>query len=80
MDNNRTARGIKSFVIGRKNLVFANCTQNNTVIFRLIAAAKKTVLAISYSLAWVWETASTLGRSIEHWTEPLIPSNAPMSC
>ena len=59
LSNNRAEHGIKPFVIGRKNLLFANTLlgpQISTVIFNLIETAKKTVFAPVCFLVLVLES------------------------
>lgn len=57
-NNNRAERSIKPFVIGRKNLLFANILlrpQTSAVIFSLIETTKKTVFAPSAFWSGFWK-------------------------
>ena len=83
LSNNRAERSIKSFVIGRKNFLFANTplgAQASGVIYSLIETAKEIGLDSFRYLTWVLETAPTLDRTMEGWAVLLLPQNAPESC
>ncbi|MDE6280610.1 MAG: transposase [Oscillospiraceae bacterium] len=83
LSNNRAERSIKPFVIGRKNFLFANTplgAQGSTVIYSLIETAKETGLDPFRYLTWVYQTAPTLDRTMEHWANLLLPANAPIDC
>ena len=80
--NNRAARSIKPFVIGRKNFHFANTplgAQVSAVICSLIETAKETGLDPFNYLTWVLETAPMLERIVVGWAVPMLPANAPGS-
>ncbi len=83
LSNNRAERSIKSFVIGRKNFLFANIplgAQVSAVIYSLIEAARETGLDPFCYLTWVLETPPTLDRIVGEQTVPLLLANAPESC
>ena len=66
--NNRAERGIKPFVIGRKNFIFASTplgVQASGVFYSLIETVKKTGLYPFHYLTWVLETAPTLDRTLK---------------
>lgn len=67
LSNNRAERRIKSFVIGRKNFLFANIplgAQVSTVIYSMIETARETGLDHFCYLTWVLETTPTLNRTV----------------
>lgn len=81
--NNRAERGIKPFVIGRKNFLFANTllgAQAGAVIYSLIETAEETGLESFRYLTWALQTAPTLDRTVEGWAVPLLPANEPEFC
>lgn len=81
LSNNRAERRIKSFVIGRKNFLFANIplgAQVSTVIYSMIETARETGLDHFCYLTWVLETTPTLNRTVGG-AMPLLPANAPES-
>ena len=83
LSNNRAERGIKPFVIGRKNFLFANTplgAQASAVIYSLIETAKETGVDPFRYLTWVLKTAPTLNHTLEGWAVPLLPANAPEFC
>lgn len=80
MSNTRAECGIKPFVIGSKDSLFANTplgTQASAVIYSLIKTAKETKLDRFRYLTWVLETAPMLDHTLEGWAVPLLPVNAP---
>ncbi len=83
LSSNRAERNIKPFVIGRKNILFANSplgTQGSAVIYSLIETAKETGLDPYRYLVWSLEQAPRLARAGEGWAEKLLPANAPAEC
>ena len=83
LSNNRAERSIKTFVIGRKNFLFANTplgAQDSAVIYSLIETAKETGLDPFRYLTWVLKNAPGLDRNVEDWAESLLPANAPLDC
>ena len=83
LSNNRAERGIKPFVIGRKNFLFANTplgAQGSAVIYSLIETAKETGLDPYRYLVWVLRQAPRLAAVNEDWAERLTPATAPDDC
>ena len=80
--NNRAERSIKSFVIDRKNFLFANTpegAQSSAVIFSLIETAKENGLDPYRYLVWVLQTAPTMAGDPD-WAKKLTPGRAPETC
>lgn len=83
LSNNRAERSIKSFVIARKNFLFANTpsgAQSSAIIFSLIETAKENGLDPYRYLTYVLNTAPNLDRSKVSWAALLLPANAPEAC
>lgn len=83
MSNNRAERGIKPFVIGRKNFLLANTpneARGSAVIFSMIETAKENRLDPYHYLVWVLQSAPNLALSGPGWAERLLPENAPEEC
>jgi hypothetical protein len=83
LSNNRAERGIKPFVMGRKNWLFANTpagAQSSAVIYSLIETAKESCLDPYRYLLWALKSAPALAQADENWAEKLIPANAPDIC
>lgn len=78
LSNNRAERGIKPFVIDRKNFLFANTpsgAKGSAVIFSLIQTALENGLEPWKYLTWLMQTAN-----LPENVEALLPWNAPQEC
>ena len=83
LSNNLAERSIKPFVIGRKNLLFANTprgAQGSAVIYSMIETAKASGLDPYRYLTWVLTNAPILAASGKNWAASLLPANAPNDC
>ncbi|MBR6413574.1 MAG: IS66 family transposase [Oscillospiraceae bacterium] len=83
LSNNRAERGIKPFVISRKNFLFANTAngaQSCAILFSLIETAKESKLDPCRYLTWVLKEAPKRSRSDPDWAKTLTPQNAPPDC
>lgn len=83
LSNNRAERGVKPFVMGRKNWLFANTeggAQSSAMIYGLIETAKENGLDPYRYLTWVLTKEPILVAEDKEWTAQLLPSNAPASC
>ena len=83
LSNNRTERGIKHFVIGQKNFLFANTplgTRSSALIYSLIEIAKETALDPFRYLTWLLKNAPELNCNVDGWAQPLLPAYAPADC
>ena len=78
MDNNRSERSIKPFVIGRKNWLFANTPRGATssaIIYSIIETAKENGLNPMVYLTYLFEQLPQL----TNWTDPEIDEFLPWS-
>ena len=78
LSNNRAERGIKPFVIDRKNFLFANTpsgAKGSAVMFSLIQTALENGLEPWSYLTWLMQTADVMDN-----VEALLPWNAPQKC
>ena len=83
LSNNRAERSIKSFVIDRKNFLFANTPSGATssaVIFSLIQTAIENGLDPYRYLSWLMSTAAEMDLSQPENVLLLLPGNAPAEC
>jgi len=84
ISNNRAERSIKSFVIGRKNWLFANTPRGaraSAILFSIIETAKENGLNPYEYLAYVWRNAPNWDiRSNVNNLERLLPWFVPVSC
>jgi len=63
LDNNRSERSIKPFVIGRKNWMFSNTTRGakaSAIIYSIVETAKENGLHPFYYLSYLFETLPQL--------------------
>ncbi len=70
LSNNRSERSIKSFVIARKNFLFANASagaESSAVLFNLIEAAKEEGLDPYRYLVWVSQEAPKRAMNDPSW-------------
>ena len=75
ISNNRAERSIKSYVIDRKNFLFANTPSGaigSAVMFSLIMTALENKLD---PLTWLMKNSDTVKD-----VEELLPRNAPVDC
>ena len=78
ISNNRAERSIKSYVIDRKNFLFANTPSGATgsaVMFSLIMTALENKLDPWRYLTWLMKNSDTVKD-----VEELLPWNAPVDC
>jgi len=85
IDNNRSERSIKPFVIGRKNWLFANTPKGATasaVIYSIIETAKENGLNPFAYLQFVFETMPSIGASDNTGFDAILPwsHSLPNSC
>ncbi len=81
IDNNRAERSIKSFVIGRKNWLFANTPSGakaSATVFSIIETAKENDLDPYEYLKYVFTKAPNLKESES--IDILLPWNVPDCC
>jgi transposase len=77
LSNNRAERSIKSFVIDRKNFLFANTPRGadaSAVIFSLIETAKETGVDPFGYLTYVFRTAPSIDINDQEAVKSLLPS------
>jgi transposase len=83
ISNNRAERGIKPFVMGRKNFLFANVPKGaeaSAVIYSLIETAKENGLDPYRYLTWLMHKAPKLDMDAHDQVAMLMPVNAPVEC
>ena len=83
LSNNLAERSIKSFVIGRKNFLFANTpwgAQGSAVIYSMIETAKESGLDPYRYLTWLLTNAPVLAARDDSWADKFLPANAPADC
>ena len=83
ISNNRAERGIKPFVMGRKNFLFANVPKGaeaSAVIYSLIETAKENGLDPYRYLTWLMREAPKLDMRADEQVARLMPVNAPEEC
>ena len=83
ISNNRAERGIKPFVMGRKNFLFANVPKGaeaSAVIYSLIETAKENGLDPYRYLTWLMHEAPKLDMDAHDQVVMLMPVNAPVDC
>ena len=83
ISNNRAERGIKPFVMGRKNFLFANVPKGaeaSAVIYSLIETAKENGLDPYRYLTWLMHEAPKLDMGAHDQVAMLMPVNAPVEC
>ena len=83
ISNNRAERGIKPFVMGRKNFLFANVPKGaeaSAIIYSLIETAKENGLDPYRYLTWLMHEAPKLDMGTEEQVARLMPVNAPVEC
>jgi transposase len=83
ISNNLAERSIKPFVMGRKNLLFANTpsgAKGSATMFSLIETARENGLDPYWYLTWVFQTAPNLDLQDSDAVQSLLPWSAPESC
>ena len=83
LSNNRAERSIKSFVMGRKNFLFANTpagAHSSAVIYSIIETAKENGLDPYRYLLWIFQTAPKLAQTGSDWASHLLPLLAADEC
>ena len=76
LDNNRSERAIKPFVIGRKNWLFANTPRGATssaIIYSLIETAKENGLNPTAYLTYLFEQLPNINRKDPKAVDELLP-------
>lgn len=85
IDNNRSERSIKPFVISRKNFLFANTpkgARSSAIIFSIVETAKENGLNPFYYLTYLFEELPNLDTTDESQLDRLLPwsSAIPEEC
>jgi transposase len=85
IDNNRSERSIKPFVIGRKNWLFANTPRGaraSTVIYSIVETAKENGLNPFAYLSYLFEKLPNLDTNDQNTLDALLPWSAtlPITC
>jgi transposase len=85
IDNNRSERSIKPFVIGRKNWLFANTPRGakaSAIIYSIIETAKENRLHPFYYLTYLLEKLPQLSDHEEEALDKLLPwsPSIPLTC
>jgi transposase len=85
IDNNRSERSIKPFVIGRKNWLFANTTRGaraSATIYSLIETAKENNLNPFTCLTYLFEKLPNMDTKDKDALDQLMPwsSSIPLVC
>ena len=83
ISNNRAERGIKPFVMGRKNFLFANVPKGaeaSAVIYSLIETAKENGLDPYRYLTWLMHEVPKRDMNANDQVAMLMPVNAPVEC
>ena len=85
LDNNRSERSIKPFVIGRKNRMFSNTPRGATAsatIYSIIESAKENGLNPFTYLQYLFEKLSNMNLKVPGTVDELLPwsSTLPSEC
>jgi len=76
IDNNRSERSIKPFVIGRKNWLFANTPRGaraSAIIYSIIETAKENKLNPFTYLTYLFETLPNIDTNDPNALDDLLP-------
>lgn len=76
IDNNRSERSIKPFVIGRKNWMFSNTprgAKGSAVMYSLVETAKENGLSPYHYLRYLFETMPNMDLSITEEIDRILP-------
>lgn len=83
LSKNLAELSIKTFVMGRKDWLFANTlagSQSSAVIYSLIEIAKENDLDPYRYLVWLLNNAPSLSQTDEAWAESFLSVNTPQEC
>jgi transposase len=85
LDNNRSERSIKPFVIGRKNWLFANTPRGaraSAIIYSIVETAKENGLNPYYYLNYLFEKLPNMDTTSESALDKLLPwsTTLPIYC
>jgi transposase len=85
IDNNRSERSIKPFVIGRKNWLFSNTPRGacgSAIVYSIVETAKENGLNPYYYLHYLFEKLPNMDKADEVALDKLLPwsSTLPMVC
>lgn len=85
LDNNRSERSIKPFVIGRKNWLFANTprgAQASAIVYSIVETAKENGLNPFHYLKFLFEKLPNLNPQDENALDQLLPwsDTLPLEC
>jgi transposase len=85
LDNNRSERSIKPFVIGRKNWLFSNTPRGaraSAIIYSIVETAKENGLNPYYYLNYLFEMLPNMDTTNESALDKLLPWSAslPITC
>jgi len=76
IDNNRSERSIKPFVIGRKNWLFSNTPNGakaSAMIYSLVETAKENALNVNSYLIWIFERLPNIDLQNNESLDSLMP-------
>jgi hypothetical protein len=76
LDNNRSERSIKPFVIGRKNWLFANTPRGaraSAIIYSIVETAKENGLNPFYYLSYLFGKLPNIDTKDENALDNLLP-------
>jgi transposase len=85
IDNNRSERSIKPFVIGRKNWLFSNTprgARSSAIIYSIVETAKENGLNPYYYLRYLFEELPNMDTTDENALDKLLPwsETLPIHC
>jgi transposase len=85
IDNNRSERSIKPFVIGRKNWLFSNTprgARSSAIIYSIVETAKENGLNPYYYLRYLFEKLPNMDTTDENALDKLLPwsETLPIHC
>ncbi len=85
IDNNRSERSIKPFVIGRKNWIFSNTPKGakaSSIIYSIVETAKENKLNPFYYLRYLFERLPNMDISNMDELDQLLPwsKTIPLNC
>ncbi len=85
IDNNRSERSIKPFVIGRKNWMFSNTprgARRSAIMYSLVETAKENNLSPYHYLLYLFETLPNIDLNNKEEIDKVLPwsMDLPSSC